>query len=895
MYVSRAHTNSSPRRPKTPMATERPHRLKNFIFHALLLIVPLDVRREYGPQIWRDFSREQTEREQAGSLASMWLFLCVCGDLVAIGLRERYAAAARDVVFALRSLRKTPLFTIVIIATLAVAIGANAAVFSVLRSVVLAPLPYAEPQNLVAIFSTRKLVPNMASSLDDAEDIRTQNRVFTDVAFAIRDNTTLTGVGKPQVLDGVNATWPAFDVLGTRPELGRFFNARDEKSGGPYLVVISDRLWRTKFGADATAIGRIIKLDALKCRVIGVAPPRFQFPLPNAGMFTPDYWAVVRPSPEDHNRADHALNLIARLRPGTSVAAANADVTRIATTLAARYPATNSGVGARVVAFADEFIGGARPLLNAALAAVLGIVLIACANVSNLLLSRGAARDGEFAIRNAIGATRRRIVTQILTETLLLAAVSGVLGIALGFALVQGFVALDPPGIPRLDEIGIDGNAIAYTFAIVGLCVIASGIVPALALSRPQLVDALKVAGRGGDASRGARARNLFVVLEIAISVALVMTSGLIVRSFMTLANTPLGIATQDVHVAAFPGLPEVRYGSVTRKSGYFLDSVARVRAVPGVRSAAWATTAPLLGKNGTLGTVIEGHPTPIGAQTVVNATIIGPEYFLTLGISLRFGREFTDDDRVGSAPVAIVDEAFARKYFNGNAIGRWIIPGITLKGQPPRRTIVGVVGNVRRSFAGAYDPNVYLPNAQLPGPEPLSMLVNVRPGVHVDTAIAAAMTARDPLIAPPKVRNLQVYADAALARTRVSALLLGFLGFIALFLAISGVYSVVSFGVAQRTHEFGIRAALGAHGGAIVRNVLTRAARLFVVGILGGVVLAGFAADLSRSLLFEVSTLDPSTYAIVVFVVAIAALLAALIPALRATRVDPVVALRQL
>lgn len=875
----------------------RPHPLAKIIFHALLLVIPLDVRREYGPQMWRDVARTHTEGERTyGRFTSMWLFICAYGDLVAIGLRERCAVIFRDIVFALRSLRKTPLFTFVIIATVAVAIGANAAVFSVLHAVVLTPLPYGQPQNLVTIYSTSKLTPKLPSSLDDAEDIRSQNRVFTDVAFALRDSATLTGTGKPQALDGVNATWSAFDVLGIRPELGRFFKTGDEKLGGPEIVVISDRLWRATFGADASVIGRIIKLDALRCRVIGVAPPRFQFPLPSAGMFTPDYWAVVRPGPQDHGRGNHAFNLIARLRPGVSIAAANADVTRIAASLARRYPATNSDVGARVVSFTDEFIGGVRPLLIAAFAAVFGVVLIACANVANLLLSRGAARDRELAIRNAIGATRRRIVAQILTETFLLVTIGGVLGVALAVALVRSFIALDPPGIPRLDEIGIEGTVVTYTLAIVGLCVLVSGIVPALSLSRPHLVDALKVAGSGGDASRGARARNTFVILEIAVSVALVMTSGLIVRSFMTLANTPLGIATEDVHVAAFPGLPQARYGSVKLLNGYYRDSVARVQSIPGVRWAAWAASAPLVGRRGALVAAIEGHPRPVGQRDVVNVDIVGTEYFLALGIPLKTGRAFTDDDRVGSAPVVIVDEAFAGTYFNGRAIGHWISPGASLEGPPPRRTIVGVVGNVRRSFAAAYEPNLYIPLAQFPFDGGGSMLVRMRPGVHDDTAIAAAMTAPDPLlIAAPKIRTFQSYADGALARARLNAALLGFLGLVALFLATSGVYGVVSFGVAQRTKELGIRMALGAHGSAIVRNVLVRAARLLIVGILGGVALAGLAAELSRSLLFGVDTFDLATYAIVILVVAIAALLAALIPALRATRVDPVVALRQL
>jgi putative ABC transport system permease protein len=873
-----------------------PHPLTKIFFHVLLLLAPPDFRREYSVAMWRDLALTLVEEEHIhGPFASLWLCLCAFGDIVTTGLRERGTMIVRDIVFALRSLRRTPMFTAVIITTLAVAIGANAAVFSVLRAVVLAPLPYTEPENLVSIYTAGKTIPAYATSQPDAEDIRAQNRVFTDVAMADNDLSTMTGVGKAQALTGILTTWPIFDVLGIRPEIGRFFNTAEEKKGSGDPLIISDHLWRTTFGANVNVVGRSVTLDSQVYRVIGVAPPRFQFPMPQSGLLSPDYWKILR-SDLNNRRSAHFLRLIARLRPGVSLTAANADVNRITVQLARRYPLTNAIFGGALVrSFADEFIGAVRPLLIAAFGAVVGVVVIACANVANLLLSRSAARDLELAIRFAIGAARRRIVAQILTETAVLTVVSGVLGVLLAEALLRGFVALNPPGVPRLGEVAVDGIVLTYTFVSVGVCALASGIVPALALSRPQLVEALKVAGRGGDASRGARMRNAFVVLEIAISVALVVTSGLIVRSFVTLANTPLGVRVDDVAIASFPGLARARYGSPILVNHFYSDSLARVRAIPGVRAAAWAYTAPLIPTNGLLSTAMEGHPKPVGREAAVNFNVVSPGYFSALDVPLKTGRAFTDQDRLTSAPVIIVDEVFARTYFNGNALGHWILPGASLGGKPPpRRVIVGVVANVRTSFANAYQPNMYIPLAQLPFGGG-SMLVQTSPGIHVDAAVAAAITASDPLLAEPTIQSLQTYADSTLASTRLSVVLLGSLGIVALFLAVAGVYGVVSFGVAQRTQEFGIRMALGARGDAIVRNVLARAVSLALVGILAGVVLAGFASGLVRSLLFGVGTIDPATYAVVVIVVAVAALLAALIPALRATRVDPVVALRQL
>ena len=684
----------------------RPRRFAAFVFNALLFIAPRDFRAEYGRSMWRDLADNLAEeRLLHGWLASLVLFAGACGDVVVSGSRERFAMIARDVVFALRSLRKTPLFTAVVIVTLALAIGANAAVFSVLRAVVLAPLPYAQPQNLVSLATTSSANESSVSSLPDVLDVRARNRVFDDVAALRRSRATITGIGRPQALQGFMATWPAFAVLGTQPELGRFFAVGDERAGSGEPIVVSDRMWRQMLGANADAIGRSITLDARSYRVIGVAPPGSLFPLPDAhSLEPPDYWTILRPDPKTYARSEQRFGVIARLRQGVSLAAANADLARISGLLRAQYPATDSGFAMRATPFADIFIGPIRPILVAAFGAVGGVLIIACANVANLLLSRSAARDRELAIRFAIGATRGRIVSQILTETWLFAGISGMLGLALAWALVGSFVALDPPGVPRLTDIRVDGSVAAYTFTIVLFCTFAGGLVPALALSKPQLSDALKAAGRGGDANRGARARNAFVIAEIAISVALVVTSGLIVRSFATLADTPLGFSVDGVRVATFTGLPAARYGSDASIAEFYRASAAAVNAVPGVERAAWiAGTTALLGSEMSSSSAMQDIAQPVNQEFIIPEAAIGPQYFAVTGISLIAGRAIGAGDRLGSAPIAVVNRAFADRYYHGRPIGKWIAPSLGSREPPLHRTIVGVVANVRNSFTSDY------------------------------------------------------------------------------------------------------------------------------------------------------------------------------------------------
>jgi putative ABC transport system permease protein len=879
----------------TPVPHPRAHPLAGFFFRALFLLAPRDFRYEYGRAMMRDLTEKLSEEEHLhGAFAASCFFAATCRDIVAAGFAERRTMIGRDLVFALRSLRKTPLFTVVVIFTLALAIGANAAVFSVLRAVVLSPLPYNEPDRLVTVYDTVGVDRASVVSLPDAFDVRAWNHVFSDVATVTSSVKTITGIGPPRAIRGFLTTWSSFAVLGVRPELGRFFDAGDEPPGAGSPVVISDRLWHEMLGGSANAMGRSITLDARSYRIIGVAPPGFLFPNPNNGVLDDsDFWELLRPNFKAYDRGSRSFNVIARLRSRTSITSADADLSRIAIALQRQYPGSNFGRGFRAVSFVDVFIGQIRPILIAAFAGVLGVLVIACANVANLLLSRSASRDRELAIRFAIGATRGRVISQVLTETFLFAAAGGILGLALCAALVAGFIALQPAGIPRLGDVHIDAAVIMYTFAIVILCTLTSGLVPALALSRPQLADALKAAGRSGDATRGARARNTFVLIEIAISVALVITSGLIVRSFDTLAKTPLGITMDGVLVGEFTGLSDFRYGSDASRAAFYRDSVARIDAIPGVNQSAWVSgTVPIQGDGSSTTTVIQDLPRPAGQEFVVNISAIAPQYFGVLGIQLIGGRAFTADDRLGTAPVAIVDRAFAQTYFHGNALGKWIEPGMGTGTQTSHRTIVGIVDDVRRSFTSTYQPSEYIPLAQVPRSYAV-LVVRTHPNLALDHAIANAAVASDPLLATPRIRPLRAYADDELGRTRLSAILLGSLAAVALFLAVAGIYAVVSFGVAQRTQEFGIRMALGSSGSAIVRDVVLRASRLVLAGIVAGVALAGVTTRLVADQLYGIGTVDPITYAGVVVVVSAAALVAAFIPALRATRVDPVVALR--
>ncbi len=860
------------------------------LLRLLLYAAPAQFRRECGRHISSDFREGLLdEAHRHGRLAAAAFALRVYADTLWTGLDEYGAMILRDFIFAARSLRRTPLFAFVVIATLALAIGANATAFSILRGVVLAPLPYRDASRLVAVTGTLKGAP-FAMSIPDFRDLRVQNTTLSGLAAFTDDQHTLTGHGPARTLDGVQTTANLFNLLGVRPLLGRALVPADDRVGSPAVIVLSYQLWQSVLSGDPKAIGSVVRLDGDAKRIVGVMPPSFRQPNDRAGGFmATDYWAALQPDSKAYHRNDHFAAAVGRLRGGVSLEGARADLHTVFARLVARYPNDDAEFGLAVGSLQDAVVGSAAPLLFALFGAVAGVLLVACANVANLLLGRATARERELAIRSALGAPRRRIVAQLLTETFLFCACGGLLGFFLASLAVSGFVALHPD-VPRAANVTLDWFSALYTLGIVALATLVAGLVPALSLSSRKVALALRSAGRGGDASGGRKTRAALVIVEIALALALSVSAGLIERSYLTLTHQPLGFSPRNVVVASGVLLPQYRYKTNSSQLAFYDRVAAHVRALPGIRNAAWAFTAPFMTQNTIVSAFgIVGHPFPPSATPSASINIVGSSYFRLLGIGVLRGRAFGPQDTSKAPEVLVVNEAFARRYFgNEAALGRQIT-GLGIK----PATIVGIVANARNTYAAPDPPTIYGPLQQ--GVPPAAYLLAKTIGnANVSRALASAIPAAEPLLPAPPVRSLESYLSDDAERVRLSAITLLSLAFIGLVLAIAGIYAVTSYGVALRTHELGIRVALGAPAPQILRDVLARVLRTAAIGILAGVVLAAFAAQALATQLYHTPPLDPLTFGVVVAVIVIAAAAAALLPGERATRVDPIVALRQ-
>jgi putative ABC transport system permease protein len=865
------------------------------LFRAVLALCPPGFRREYGAAMCDDFALALAdERTVHGYFGTLTYALGAAWDLFTTALREYAAMFFRDFTYALRSLRKTPSFTAVVVATLALAIGANAAVFSILHAVVLAPLPYADPGRLIAIDPFLSGRP-FDFSLPDFADITTSlgDSISNSAAYTAVEAQTLTGRGDPRILNAIATTPGLFETLGVSPELGRFATADDTKPGRPKTVVLSDAIWRRAFDADPHAIGSLARLNGDAYHVIGIAPPDFRQPSVGRGFQPADVWTVLPRNGvgTQYSRGYHTFDAIARLSSGVTLGSVNSSIENVVAGLQRRYPGDDATFAAHPVSLTDSIVGSARTLLFALFAAVSAVLLVACANVANLLLSRASSREREFSVRIAIGASRGRIVAQLLVETFVLALGGGTIGIALAYGIVGGFAASQLSFIPRADHVSVDGTSILYTVAIVGFCTLAAGLAPAFGSARRDVATALRSAGRGGDASSGARARNILVASEIAMTLALVIGAGLVVRSFVALTAQPLGFSAANVRIVGPINPVGKQYESDADLNAYMRRAERAMAAVPGVRSVAWAYAIPFNRRNiGTTFTV-EGRTFATGHEPAALMAPIGASFFDALGATVREGRAFSNDER---APVAIVNETFAREFIGDRSpIGLRVTPSISSgSGAPPARRIVGVVDDIKTSFNLPIRPTIYVPMADLPFPAS-SLIVRSSSGAGSDATIANTIAAIDPLVPRPQVVAMTSLLAADVAKQRLTVAALCGLAFVALALSIAGVFAVVSYGVTQRTHEFGIRMALGADARQIVRTVLVGAMRLAFLGIVLGLFVAGAGTRLLTDELYDTQPLDPLTFGCVTALVVLAALVAALIPARRATQVDPIVALR--
>jgi predicted permease len=800
----------------------------------------------------------------------------------------------QDLRYAIRSSLKKPGFVVIVVLALAIGIGANTAIFSVVNAILLRPLPYKNPDRIVMVWmSNGKLgVAEDWHSYPNYVDYRDQNSTFEEVAAFNNRGFNLTGTGEPVLLSGAWSTANLFSVLGVDPQQGRTFTTEEEEPGKDLVAIISYGLWQRRFGADPKVVGQPIQLNGVDRTIIGIMPAGFGFPQKET-----DVWVPLAARPQlKQARGAFWLKAVGRLKPGVTIAQARSDMGVIANQLLERFPQIMESYGVNLVPLHEQVTGTVRPALLVLLAAVAFVLLIACANVANLLLAKAATREREIAIRTALGATRRRIIRQLLTESVLLALVGGTLGLLLAIWGLDALVAISPANIPRLDQIHIDGRVLAFTLTVSLVTGVLFGLVPALQASKPDLNESLKEGGRGSAGSRrGRRIRSLLVVSEIALSLVLLIGAGLLIKSFIHLQKFDLGFNPNNLLTLRVQ-LGGAKYRQDPPVVNFFQQAIERMQNVPGVEAVGGISSVFLSDTPNSTNFTIEGRPFPTGAESIEapldSAT---PDYFKAMGIPLIKGRFFDDHDRDGSLRVAIVNETFVKRFFEGeDPLGKRYCYGQPNGDKTQWWTIVGVVGDMRRTgFDKDVRPETFMPQNQSP---------------EIALTIVAR-TAGDPASYAPALRDA-VWSvdkdqpvfdiktmDATLvemtAQRRFNMLLLGIFAAVALILAAVGIYGVMSYSVTQRMHELGVRIALGASARDVLRLVIGYAMRLALVGVGMGLLAAFFLTHLMGSLLYGVSATDPATFLLISSLLTGVSLAASYVPARRAMNVDPMIALR--
>jgi putative ABC transport system permease protein len=826
-----------------------------------------------------------------------------------------------DLRFGLRMMVRSPVFTLITVVTLALGIGANTAIFSVVDAVLLRPLPYPEANRLVFLWSTMNAqgVPISGSALPDYQGWRDQNKVFDSLGgFYYGDFNLSTANEPPERIQGAYITANLFQVLQVAPAMGRVFVPEEEQFGKHRIVLLSDKLWQRHFAGSSAVVGREIRLGGESYTVAGVMPRGMPFfdNLPDVELWTPIAFAKAD---NMATRNNHFINLVGRLKPGVTVAQAQSDVSAIAASMAEIEPA-NKGLGTLIVPLQEQLAGDSRSALLVLLAAVGFVLLVACVNVANLLLARASARSKELAIRASLGASRARIVRQVIVECLPLALIGGLCGVLLATWGIDLISSLLPASLPRGNVIGVNARVLGFTFALTFLTIALFGLLPALQAARTDLRDSMSEGGGPGFGTRKqGRVRRVLIVAEVALALVLLVGSGLMLRTFIKLRQVDVGFNARNVVTMRVP-LPEAKYPMPLSADDprdpaglAFSDQLlARVATLPGVQAATTASALPL-GAGGEWGKFlsIEGQPAPSSIDQVplVRFALVSNDYFRTFGIAVRQGRAFDNDDKSNSQGVAIISETLAKRFFaNQDPIGKTIWMGppehlLPADAQTPqnrfiRRTIVGVVSDVKgRSLNQEAPALVYSPLNQYrrEGWTNVLMLAvqTTTPAETVVAAIREQVRLMDPDQPITNVNTMDDLLNRALSSAKFSLWLLGLFAVLGLSLAAIGIYGVMVTAVMQRTHEIGLRMALGAQRGDVLWLVIRQGMVPVLIGVGAGLAAAIGLTRLMSTLLFEVSATDPLTLALITVLLTIVALLACYIPARRATKVDPLVALR--
>jgi putative ABC transport system permease protein len=796
-----------------------------------------------------------------------------------------------DLRYAFRSFARTPMFTAVAIATLALGIGANTAIFSVVDTLLIRPLPYRQPDRLVVVWEFNVPRGQINPSVAPANFLRWRemNRSFQElssVSPAFR--TTLTGQGDAVELPVQYVSGTLFGVLGVRPQIGRDFVSAED-APGQRVVIISDRLWRERFGSDRSLLDGTIVLDGRPNRVVGIMPPGFSI-LDK----TVDIWSTVGFGADARTPRGRWTQVVGRLKDGVSIDQAQQDMTRVAADLTRMFPAFDAGWTVRVIGLRDQLTGDVRPALLVMLVAVGFVLLIACANVGNLVLARATGRQREMAVRAALGAGRGRLVRQLLTESALLSCAGGMGGLVMAWwaiAALRTMVAAHVP-IPRLETIAIDGRVLVFTLAAALMSALLFGIAPALSSAGSELTGGLKDGGRGSSSAHGTRLRGAFVVIEIALALMLLVGAGLLIRSFMTLIAVNPGFDPSHT-LTMKVSIPTATYRNDAQVQSFFTQLFEKLDALPGVKAAGGTSFLPLNGLGAATGFEIVGRPKPAAGQVpVCDVRVVTHHYFEAMHVPLVRGRLFDSRDDGSGVRRVIISEALARRYFAGeDPIGKSLI----VEWNDERaEEILGVVGDVRQEdLESGAKATVYWPPSRFAYP---FMTVALRTDGDPRGIAAGAIDALhqlDPNVAAADVRTMETVVETSLTERRLTMLLLAIFAGLALVLAAVGIYAVVSYSVTQRTQEIGIRVALGASRSRVMRLILAQAMTLALAGLGAGSAGAFVLTRLMQKLLFAVKPSDPLTFFTVAALLGIVSAVAAAVPGMRATRVDPVVALR--